>query len=136
MAYQVIVEREDAAWLADVPEVQGAHTWGPDLIKLDQYVREVTCLAGDLPNTREAEQALDLTWEFRTGDAEFDALATRLCAERSAVDVPDERTRAVAADLGARGYAVRDIAWLLGVSPRRVGRWVPRSARGIARVAR
>jgi predicted RNA binding protein YcfA (HicA-like mRNA interferase family) len=135
MTYLVVVEREDAWWLSDVPQLQGVHTYGRDLIDLDMYTREVIALAEQLPEGREVEAALDLTWQFRTGGAEFDALATRLCGERSAVDVPDERTRAVAADLGARGYAVRDIAWLLVVSPRRVGRWVPRAVRGTARAA-
>ena len=136
MTYRVVVEREDDWWLADVPQSQGTHTEARDLIELEHMVRDVIALMEDLPFTPESLAAFELEWVFETGDAEFDTLATRLAAERSAVDVPDERTRAVATDLGAHGWPVRDIAWLLGVSPRRVGRWVPRSARGVAGIAR
>jgi hypothetical protein len=35
-AYQVTVSREDGQWLADVPELQGAHTYARSLPTLDQ----------------------------------------------------------------------------------------------------
>jgi predicted RNase H-like HicB family nuclease len=40
-AYRVVVTREDSHWLADVPELQGAHTYARSLPTLDQAVREV-----------------------------------------------------------------------------------------------
>ena len=48
-AFRVVVTREDGQWLADVPELQGAHTYARSLPSLDQAVREVVVLAAGLP---------------------------------------------------------------------------------------
>lgn len=48
--YRVVVTREDDAWLADVPELPGAHTYARTLPALDQAVREVVVLAADRPD--------------------------------------------------------------------------------------
>jgi hypothetical protein len=48
--YRVIITREDGLWLADVPSLQGAHTYARSLPALDQAVREVVVLAADLPD--------------------------------------------------------------------------------------
>jgi predicted RNase H-like HicB family nuclease len=44
-AYRVVVTREDGRWLADVPGLEGAHTYARSLPALDQAVREVVVLA-------------------------------------------------------------------------------------------
>ena len=72
-AYQVVVTREDSHWLADVPELQGAHTYARSLPTLDQAVREVIVLAADLPD--EAMPELILDYDCHTGDPELDITA-------------------------------------------------------------
>lgn len=39
VSYRVVVTREDGAWLADVPTLDGAHTWARNLPTLDLAVR-------------------------------------------------------------------------------------------------
>ena len=51
--YRVVVTREGDAWLADVPDVPGAHTWARNLLGLDGAVREVIALVEDLPDGAE-----------------------------------------------------------------------------------
>jgi hypothetical protein len=69
MTYRVIVTWEDGNWLADVPEVQGAHTYSPyGLAKLDTYVREVT-IDDDLPD--EAMADLQFEWVFEVSHADM-----------------------------------------------------------------
>jgi predicted RNase H-like HicB family nuclease len=63
--YRVVVTREGDNWLAEVPELQGAHTFARSLGALDQYVREVIVLAADLPD--EAMPGLELEWELPSG---------------------------------------------------------------------
>lgn len=122
--YRVRVTRDvDGSWLADVPDLQGAHTFARTLPRLDQYVREVIVLGAGLPDAAMPE--LDLVWEFDTGDPEMDgALAAVRDARRQAAETLERLERSTAAgakDLSARGYSVRDAAVLLGVSPARAG---------------
>src|SRR5690348_2206131 len=49
-AYRVVVTREDGAWLADIPELAGAHTYARTLPALDRAVREVIVMAADRPD--------------------------------------------------------------------------------------
>lgn len=120
--YRVVVTRERDAWLADAPDVAGAHTWARDLKKLDGYVREAIALALDLPEGAEADLALD--WEYRTGDEVVDRTTEELRDARQRLTAFSaevaERTRTVVADLTERGWSVRDIAGLLGISAQRV----------------
>jgi len=122
--YRVRVTRDvDGSWLADVPDLQGAHTFARTLPRLDQYVREVIVLAADLPEA--AMPDLDLVWEVDSGDPELDgALAAVRDTRRQVAETLEWLERSTAAgatDLGARGYSVRDAAVLLGVSPARAG---------------
>src|SRR5260370_7544923 len=75
-AYEVIVTREDDHWLADVPGLQGAHTYARSLPALDQAVREVGVLAADLPDG--AMPGLVLDYDYHTGDPALDATALAL----------------------------------------------------------
>jgi predicted RNase H-like HicB family nuclease len=50
IAYRVIVTREDDAWLADVQDLEGAHTWAMSLPALHENIREVITLAAQLPD--------------------------------------------------------------------------------------
>jgi predicted RNase H-like HicB family nuclease len=120
--YRVVVTREDGQWLADAPELQGAHTYARSLPALDQAVREVIVLAADLPD--EAMRDLVLEYDYHTGDPELDTTALevrRLRREAGELAATaTARTGQVAAQLVARGLSVRDVAWLLGISPQRV----------------
>src|SRR5262249_56281916 len=49
--YRVIVTREGGAWLAEVPDLAGGHTYARTLAALDKAVREVIVLAAYLPPT-------------------------------------------------------------------------------------
>ena len=71
--YRVVVTREDGHWLADVPELDGAHTYARSLPALDQAVREVVVLAAGLPD--EAMPGLTLDYDYHTGDPELDTTA-------------------------------------------------------------
>lgn len=118
----VVVTREGGMWLADVPALEGAHTYARSLPSLDQAVREVIVLAADLPD--EAMPQLVLDYRYETGDPELDATALevrrlRRQADELAAEVA-ARTGQVAVDLVARGLSVRDVASLLGISPQRV----------------
>lgn len=118
----VVVTREDGMWLADVPGLEGAHTYARSLPSLDQAVREVIVLAADLPD--EAMPRLVLDYRYETGDPELDATALevrrlRRQADELAAEVA-ARTGQAAVELVARGLSVRDVASLLGISPQRV----------------
>jgi predicted RNase H-like HicB family nuclease len=121
-AYRVVVTRDDSHWLADVPELQGAHTYARSLPTLDQAVREVIVLAADLPD--EAKPELVLDYDYHTGDPELDTTALEVRRLRQQADelaaTAAARTGQAAAKLVARGLSVRDAAALLGVSPQRV----------------
>lgn len=120
--YGVVVTREDGHWLADVPELAGAHTYARSLPALDQAVREVIVLAADLPD--EAMPGLVLDYSYDTGDPDLDATALEVRRLRRQADelaaAVTARTGEVAAQLVARGLSVRDVAALLGISPQRV----------------
>jgi DNA-binding NarL/FixJ family response regulator len=121
-AYRVVVTREDRQWLADVPELAGAHTYARSLPSLDQAVREVVVLAADLPD--EAMPELVLDYDYHTGDPDLDATALQVRRLRREADdlaaTAAARTSQAAAQLVACGLSVRDVAALLGISPQRV----------------
>lgn len=121
MSYRVIVTREDGHWLADVPELEGTHTHARTLSALDRYVREAVVLGADLPDDAMAD--LEFDYHFNTGDRVVDAAADirrqRADLERAERQVAESTERTVT-DLVARGYSVRDVAVLTGLSYQRV----------------
>ncbi|MGH3615731.1 MAG: helix-turn-helix domain-containing protein [Pseudonocardia sp.] len=128
--YRVVVTREDEVWLADVPELDGAHTYSRTLAGLDRAVREVIVLAADRPDDDIPQLRLD--YEYRTGDSDIDTTAAEVRALRAQADqlaaAVSSRTGTTAATLVARGFSVRDIAAILGVSPQRVSQLTHRKA--------
>jgi len=121
-AYQVVVTREDGQWLADIPELPGAHTYARTLPTLDQAVREVIVLADDLPDEVMPELVVD--YDYHTGDPDLDAVTGEVRRLRRQADelaaTAAARTGQVAVKLVAGGLSVRDAAALLGISPQRV----------------
>lgn len=120
--YRVVVTRENGAWLADIPELEGAHTYARTLPALDRSVREVVVMAADRPD--EDMPLLRLTYDYRTGDPELDVAAAEVRTLREQADqlaaTSSARTGAAAVLLVARGLSVRDVAAILGISPQRV----------------
>lgn len=121
-AYRVVVTREDGAWLADIPELAGAHTYARTLPALDRAVREVIVMAADRPD--EDMPTLRLAYDYQTGDPDIDKTAAEVRALRAEADHASAaaiaRTSAAAELLVARGMSVRDVAAMLGISPQRV----------------
>lgn len=115
--YQVIVTREDGAWLADVPELEGAHTFARSLPSLDRAVREVVVLAADLSD--EAMPNLELDYVYRTGDPRIDRDAAKVRQLRSQLAEVESLTAESIYALTPE-LSVRDAGVLLGVSPQRV----------------
>jgi hypothetical protein len=120
--YRVVVTREGGAWLADVPELQGAHTYARTLPALDRAVREVVVMAADLPD--EDMPSLRVAYQFCTGDPAVDDTAAEIRTLREQADqlaaTAAARTSAAAQLLVGRGLSVRDAAAILGISPQRV----------------
>jgi hypothetical protein len=122
MSYRVVVTREDGSWLAEIPDLQGAHTFARTLPALDRAVREVIVLADDLPD--EAIDTLELEYDYRTGNPDLDATTAKVRKLRAEADALAEtaaaRTAEAAVALVAGGLGVRDVAALLRISPQRV----------------
>jgi hypothetical protein len=129
-AYRVVVTREDGHWLADVPELQGSHTFARNLPALDDVVREVIVLAADLPDSAMPELILD--YDYHTGDPELDSTTAEVRHLRRQADelaaTAAARTGQAAATLVAKGLSVRDVAALLGISPQRVSQLTARAS--------
>lgn len=121
--YRVVVTREDTSWLADVPELEGVHTFARTLRKLDESVREAVVMAADLPD--EAMPDLEFDYEYRLGDQVLDAQvrelrdARRELADRQAT--VDRITRSLVTEAAASLHlSQRDVAVLAGLSHQRV----------------
>lgn len=128
--YQVVVTREGVNWLADVPALEGAHTFARTLAALEQAVREVVVLAADRPDDDMPRLRFD--YRYQTGIAELDVAAGEVRTLRAEADEltarASSRTSAAAAALVARGFSVRDVAAVLGISPQRVSQLTRRAA--------
>jgi hypothetical protein len=121
--YRVVVTAEDGRWLADLPELAGAHTYARTLAALDRHVREVIVLADGLPDDAAGSIRLDV--EFHTGDEALDRMSARLRAlrvrESELRRELTEQTTALAHTLvRERHWSIRDAASLLDVSHQRV----------------
>jgi predicted RNase H-like HicB family nuclease len=123
--YRVIVTREDGNWLADVSELEGAHTYARSLPSLDRAVREVIVLAADLPD--EAMPELRLDFEYRTGDPRIDQDAAKVRRLRAQLAEVESLT-AASIDALTPELSVRDAGMLLGVSPQRVSQLASKRA--------
>ncbi len=123
--YTVVVTREDDQWLADVPNVPGAHTFARSLPGLIRAVREVIVLMDDEANLPE-DARVPLALEFP--DNALLAEANELARERRDLAEREARNQRATADEAAKlttaGYSVRDAAEVLGISPGRVSQLV------------
>lgn len=127
--YKVIVTREENAWLADVPQLEGTHTYARSLPALDQAVREVIAMVEDLPEG--AETGLRIAYEYHTGNPALDEAAAQLRALRDRVRLDEQRVAQQTAELAKQmvslhALSVRDAAALIGVAPQRISQVAPR----------
>jgi len=117
--YRVNVTRERDAWLADVPDVPGAHTFARSLSALQRSVREVVVLMTDRPDDAVDDFDLDVRYEIGDSSAAV-AVARRARAEAERAErASAEAVRQAVAELPS-SLSVRDVAALLGVSHQRV----------------
>lgn len=120
MTYTVEVTREGDAWIADVLDLPGAHTYARNLTALADAIQEVIALVTDAPD--DAPRA-ELQYVYRGVDDTFVQAAelgeARAEVERTQKQLANEATVA-AAILANDGYSVRDIAGVLQMSPGRV----------------
>ncbi|TXJ05352.1 MAG: type II toxin-antitoxin system HicB family antitoxin [Aeromicrobium sp.] len=119
MSYTVLITREGDAWLADVPEVAGAHTHARSIDVLLKSIREVIVLMDDLPD----DARIDFSLEFDLND-ELVERAFRLGQARAELTAREalmaEQTSVIVSELVGRGFTVRDAARLLDMTPGRV----------------
>jgi predicted RNase H-like HicB family nuclease len=117
--YRVNVTRERDAWLADVPDVPGAHTFARSLSALQRSVREVIVLMTDRPDDALDDFDLDVRYDIGDSSAAV-AVARRARAEAEQAErASAEAIRRAVAELPA-SLSVRDVAALLGVSHQRI----------------
>ena len=123
MSYKAVITHEDGAWLADVPQLDGAHTFARTLPKLYAGIREVIILADDLDD--DADPEVDYT--FDTDDPvlmnALSAAHLRLTLRTLETEVAYKTAEAVYS-LQVAGYSVRDAAALLGITAGRVSQLV------------
>lgn len=122
MSYRVMVTREGGNWLAEVPELPGAHTYARRLDALDAEVREVIAAMLDLPEG--AEPTLELTYTINSGAHELDARVEKLRLVRAAIHEAERKlaqeTADVTAELLANQHTMREAAFRIGVSGSRI----------------
>lgn len=130
MTYNVVVTREDGNWLADVPSVPGSHTFARSLDGLMESIREVIVLMDDLDDDAVPMVHLD----FQTEDTDV-VEASHVAAERAQIAARETEmqrlTQRMVLKLTARGYSVRDVARILGVTPGRVSQLMKASTNGL-----
>jgi len=120
MSYVVEVTREGDAWIADVVDLPGAHTYARNLTALDDAVQEVIALVADLP---EGSDRIPVSYRYAGVDEPF-LQAAHIGEEREQVEVRQRElfmaSAIAAAKLSKAGYSVRDISGALKMSPGRV----------------
>jgi predicted RNase H-like HicB family nuclease len=117
--YRVDVTRERDAWLADVPEVPGVHTFTRSLSQLQRAVREAIIVMTDRPD--DALNDFDLDIHYDIGDGLSAVEKARQA--REAAEAAERESAAAIRDAVARlpaAMSIRDIATLLGISYQRV----------------
>ncbi|AMM18921.1 hypothetical protein AX769_00670 [Frondihabitans sp. PAMC 28766] len=116
--FSVEVTREGDAWLADVTNLPGAHTYARSYSALHRNVDEVIRLVANLDD----EQVFGVTYRFGDFDPQFARLAEigerRAALEEANRELVLETIQAVVF-LRDR-YSVRDLAKAVGLTPGRI----------------
>lgn len=120
MTYTVEVTREDDAWIAQVVDLPGAHTFARNLTQLDAAVVEVIELVADLP---EDGPRPEIKYAY-VGVPEVVVAAARIGERRQDLEQQQQLllmdALLSAQQLADAGYSVRDISGVLQMSPGRV----------------
>lgn len=120
MTYEVRVSREGDKWLADVPQVRGAHTFAKSLEGLERSVREVIQLMDD-DRDEATEIAVDFVFAEIDGPVRSAYLAGQERRELATRERElQDRTRALVAELIDQGVSGRDAARILAITNGRV----------------
>jgi predicted RNase H-like HicB family nuclease len=119
-AYRVTYERDaDEYWVADAPELVGAHTQGRTIPTARARIREVIALIEELDD----EDAFDLEEEFVLPDSTARAIASALekrhTAELARMDAMAQMETGAKLLIEGR-VSMRDAADILGISSGRV----------------
>jgi len=119
-SYRVVYERdEDGYWVADVPELVGAHTQGRTIPTTRARIREVIALVERIDD----EYAFGVDEEFvfpeSTAEAVVSALEKRQAAERAQVDAIVETERGAKVLIESK-VSMRDAGEILGISSGRI----------------
>lgn len=112
--YRVVVTVDEGKWLASVPELEGAHTYEPNLIALDWSVREVIALVEDLQEG--AERFLKLSYEFEGDAADKDYLVAGILRERARLR--DEQATLMRQTGAAAAHLIHDVGMKLDEAAR------------------
>lgn len=119
MTYTVEVTREGDAWIADVVNLPGAHTYAKNIPALRDAVVEVIRLVADLGE----DEALDVSYDYRGVEPlafETAKLGTRRVSVEQEQKALLTESAVKVAQMTEAGYSVRDIAGLLRMTPGRV----------------
>lgn len=119
MSLRVIVSREGPYWLADVPDVQGTHTYARSLAALDHEVREAVEVGLDLDHPYGG----DLDWDYTQVSprlAEAARIARARQDARRRLDQLTSKSTGLAIALRGEGLSVRDVAVVVDLTPGRI----------------
>lgn len=118
MKYTASCVRSGNWWAVTVPEIKGVFTQARRLDQVEAMARDAIALMLEVdPASFDIEVRPDVPDEVLRARQARGALRQ---AERSA----EEATRSAAEDLLQKGYTVRDVGALLGISPQRVSQIV------------
>lgn len=117
MTYRVDVERDETGyWIADAPEVPGAHTFARRLDQISERIAEAIAVALDVGDV---DVKLDVHLSPELEEAVSGAHESRESAELAAHNARDATRRAARALLAA-DFSRRDAGAVLGISHQRV----------------
>ncbi len=124
MRYTALIAREGNHWVADVPDVPGAHAYSRTLNRLRTGIVDAIILAGDLDDDAQVDAHFEPS--DRTDPLLVRALELaeqRRELRRTEASVMRETSTLAKALINA-GWSVRDAAGALGVTPGRISQLV------------
>lgn len=127
--YAVVATRDGSQWLADVPVLQGAHTYARTLEQLDRHVREVIVLVEDLDESEMDDLQVDYVYDIAGSKGRIkDAQDIRQRAAELAALSQAASTELVFALKEEARLSGRDIAAVVGMSHQRVHQIIAEAA--------
>jgi predicted RNase H-like HicB family nuclease len=131
--YTVIYQQEPEGWTAEVPAIDGCHTWGRTLAEAEGAAREAIALCLDVPDSGDLDHDLREAGVELYDEIRLDGVSARelheLVALRREIEHRQrelaERTRLAATTLVDEAHlTMRDAATALGVSHQRIAQLV------------